>query len=439
MESGDYAAAYAIAQEGTEDKGVDGPFWQNEAGALALLTGQTPQAVAHLEAADNGYNDVARRLYGASAADTAKAVLYNDTAMPYAPESPDRVFIQLYKAFAYGALGKTSAMRVELNRARQRQNDWFYRCSKEIAAQADDADKARAQAAENAARTALKDRPAPKTLDADTMRAVANSTAAAKTFASLRGFGNAYAAHVAGVFRWCMGDNSLNDLTMAAALAPDNAYAQADAVSERQGAKPENRVWLYVEDGLAPRRVPNPITIPYPSLAGHGQGIGTLSFNLPKLVPRNPAAAGYSVNGTALQELADVDALAQDAFDRAYPGMLARQIARTMSRVAAQEGGHAALRHSDGGALIALLFDVGMIVYDVATNEADLRCADLLPKRVWMAALPRPADGMLRLAPTGGQASIAILLPAQGNTLVRVRRPTATGPYSVHIVPLNAN
>lgn len=431
--AGQTSKAYADASDAAKNDNADTTFWQAEAGTLALMDGHPSAAIPHLDAADNGFNDVARRRYGASALDTAKAVSVNDTLMPYAPVGLDRIFANLYKALAYGAAGRPEAMRVELNRARQRQQEWFFHCTKAIA-DAESANSVQRQLAQREAAQRVGDA---KPLDADTAMSIANgSTRAAQLFGRLKGFGNAYAAHLAGVTRWCAGDASLNDLAMAAALAPQNAYAQADNASEHKGGKPSGRVWVYVEDGLSPRRVSRPITIPYPSIAGHLNGIGTISFNVPSLENRPAAAGGYTVNGVALQPIQDVEALAHDQFRRAYPGILARQIARTVLRVTAQESGHAALRHGGNDPLLILLYDLAMISYDLSTNDADLRCADLLPKTVWMAALPRPQDGVLNLRPSG-EAAITIRLSPKGNTAVWVRLPHAKSRATVLTVDLD--
>lgn len=424
---GQTTVAYEAAADVARKENADTNFWQAEAGALALMAGLSSSAAVHLDAADNGFNDVARRRYGASALDVVKAVAVNDTLMPYAPEGLDRVFANLYKALAYGVAGRPEAMRVELNRARQRQQEWFYRCTKAIVEQGE------AEVVREAERTVGK---AP-VADAATVRAVANGEAwAAALFGRLRGFGNAYAAHVAGVTRWCAGDASLNDLAMAAAWAPGNVYAQADAASERKGGRPSARVWVYVEDGLAPRRRSRPVTIPYPSLAGHLNGVGTLSFNVPTLETRPAAAGGYAANGVALQPLQDVEALARDQFRRAYPGILARQIARTVTRVAVQESGHATLRHGGNEPLLLFLYDMAMLIFDVSTNEADVRCADLLPKTVWMASLPRPQGGVLSLEPQGG-TPVTVRLEPKGNVLVWVRRAVPGGRATVMILDLD--
>lgn len=432
---GDYDAAYRDAASAAEKGGVDAPFWSAEAGALALMRGEPEAAIGHLDAADNGFNDVARRRYGASAADTAAALAANDCLLPYAPEGLDRVFANLYKALAYGAAGDAAAMRVELNRARQRQYEWFYRCSEDIA-EATPADLSPSEAkwvrqqADKAAQAA-------EPLSAAVAEAAsAEGAEVARLFGNLRGFGNAYAAHVAGVARWCAGDSPRNDLAMAAALAPGNAAAQADLAAERRGERPHARVWVYVEDGLAPRRTEVSMSLPYPSLAGRFNGIGTLSFAVPRLETRPAAAAGYAANGVALRPLADVEALARDQFARAWPGILARQIARTLLRLAAQEGGQAVLHNATDNEFAPLLYSLAMIAWDAGTNAADLRCADLLPKTVWMGAVARPADGVVRVAPAGGR-EIAVRLKGAGNALVWVRRPSAAAPATVMSIDLD--
>ena len=442
VQAGDYAGAYAAAAEAADGDDVDTPFWSAEAGALALMAGTPAAAIPHLDAADNGFNDVARRYNGAGAMDALAATVGNDCALPYAPEGLDRVFANLYKALAYGATGDAGAMRVELNRARQRQYEWFYRCTEDIA-EAETGDLSEDEAKWVRAHVAGETAQVARLSAAVAEAASAESANAARLFGNLRGFGNAYAAHVTGVARWCAGDASRNDLAMAAALAPGNAAAQADLAAEKAGRRPQGRVWVYVEDGLAPHRVEVSDTFAYPSIAGHLQGIGTISYAVPKLRARAAASSSYSANGVALQPLLDVDALAQDQFDRAWPGILTRQIVRTLTRVAAHEVGQAVIyagsKNSDNELAwlaASLAYSAAVAAWDVSTNEADLRCADLLPKTVWMGALPRPADGVVRVDPAGGR-TVSVRLRGTGNALVWVRRPTAAGPATVMTIDLD--
>ena len=60
VQMGDYSSAYAAAAEAATGDDVDTPFWSAEAGALALMAGTPAAAIPHLDAADNGFNDVAR-------------------------------------------------------------------------------------------------------------------------------------------------------------------------------------------------------------------------------------------------------------------------------------------------------------------------------------------------------------------------------------------
>ena len=436
VQRGEVAAAYTAAAEAASEDGVDQVYWQETAGTLAMWLGNPTVAVAHLSAADDGFNDVARRRYGATAGDTAKTLAVNDCLLPYAPEGPDRVFVNLYKAVAYGVQQKPGAMRVECNRVRQRQMEWFGVCAGEIASAADGKDlstkqrKAVSQTVQKETKVAA--------LSPQASHAISEeSSSAAKYFTALQGFGNAYAAHLVGVARWCAGDSPRNDLAMAEALAPGVKTVAQDAAMAERGGRPQGRVWIYVEDGLAPKRVGRPYSIPYPSIAGHGAGIGTISFDVPKLVKRAGVSGNYTVNGTALERLADVDALAEDAFNREWPQIIARQVARTILRVTIHETGQAIIRNQTGNELAPLLFSLGMAVYDVSTNAADLRCADLLPKSVWVGALARPADGQLTLRGNGVPA-LSVKLNAAGNALVWVRYATRGSAPTVMVVDLDA-
>lgn len=436
--TGRYDEAYQEAAKLAAEDNADQAFWSEEAGVLALMTGKPQEAVHHLNAADDGFNDVARRRYGSSAMDTAAALAVNDCTLPYAPDGVDRVFVNIYKALAYGMQQKPESMRVELNRARQRQIEWFGVCAGDIAEKgasdlSKDDQKAVAEVTAGQAKKAK--------LAAGVAGVVSQEgTGAARHFVQLQGFGNAYASHLAGITRWCAGDSSRNDLAMASALAPQAAVVASDARGVTTGRAPAGRVWVYVEDGLGPRREGRPFTLPLPSIAARGRGVTTISFDVPKLVQREWASGGgWSVAGAGdLALLADVDALMEDQFDRAWAGIIARQVARTLLRVAVSEGGQAALRQTAGGELAAFGWGVAVSLYDVATNAADLRCADLLPKGVWVGALARPDNGHLELQARNG-VRVPVDLPAasQKNAVVWVRLPARNARPVVAVIELD--
>ncbi len=438
VSAGDYASAYENASAAAGKAGPSGAdinYWNAEAGTLALWCKDLPGAVNYLDEADNGFNHEARRLIGAGAAAQAAAIATNDCVLNYAPEGLDRVFVNLYKALAYGGSNDPRAMRVELNRVRQRQNEWFYLCTKDIAKQESQLSSMSATERTIAQKT-LKgaEKVSVAMLEKEAASAVSSEQpAAVRFFARLQGFGNAYASHVTGVTRWCAGDASRNDLAQAAALAPSNRFVAEDA-SRAGSSSPKNRVWVYVEDGLAPRRHEKSMILPYPSIAGRANAISTITFSVPRLEERAAAASGYTVNGTRLEVLADIDALAKDQFNRAWTGILVRQIARTVSRVIAQEATQAALRKQDPA--VSFVAGLALAAYDISMNAADLRCADLLPKKVWMGALERPANGKLTVTPQG-QKAITVTLKSSGNALLWVRKPSRQAPATVVEIDLD--
>ncbi len=437
--SGQYERAYTQTAGWADDAGLDGAdtnFWNADAGTLALMAGRPQQAVAHLEVADNGFNDEARRVYGSSAMDTVAEVLVSDCVTAYAPEGVDRVFVNLYKAFAYGVQGNLSGLRVELNRARERQFEWFYTCATDLQEQQEEL-KSLSKEERELAVSALSNAEQKQLvrLDAAAMSAiVSESASSADRFAYLKGFGNAYAAHLAGITRWCAGDSSRNDLAMAHALAPANSYVTQDHALAKSGQAPTNRVWVYIEDGLAPRRVSNQVVLPYVA-GGSTAGLRTITFDMPKLKDRTLGSSSYTVNGQPVELLLNVDGLVHDQFDRLWAGILTRQIARTVVRVAAQEALYRVAESQTDNGLVFLAMSILFAGYDVATNVADLRCADLLPKNVWMASIERPANGVVTLKTAEGQ-QLQIPLQSKGNTLLWVRKPSIVAAPTVLVVDL---
>ncbi len=438
--SGNYKKAYQDAVALANDAGgagADTNYWNADAGTLALLCKDWQGALHHLDTADNGFNDEARRVIGAGVVSHGVAIATNDGVMNYAPEGVDRVFVNLYKAIAYGKVGNLRAMRVELNRVRQRQNEWFYFCTKDIAkqalqlaAQSKEERQITQQTLQNVSTTAV------ELVSTRVAQEVAlEQPSAIHFFERLRGFGNAYASHLTGITRWCAGDSSRNDLAMAAALAPENRFVVKDCV-DAERKEPTNRIWVYVEDGLAPKRVSKSMTVSYPSIGSRGLGISTMSFDMPELKRRMSAALGYRVNGVPLEPLADIETLVEDQFNRAKTGILVRQIARTVSRVIAQEVTQAVLYQQDKNGFLPLLASLLFIFYDVSTTAADLRCADLLPKTVWMGALERPVNGRVTITPQGLEG-MTVTLTSTGNALLWVRKPSRQAPATLIEIELD--
>ncbi len=450
---GDYVSAYdqaaTLAEDASPD-GADANFWQVDAGTLALMTGDLQGATKHLEAADQGFNDEGRRLIGAGAVDQSKAILTSDCLLNFAPEGNDRVFVNLYKALAYGGEQDLRSMRVELNRVRHRQNEWFYVCTKAIAQQEEElAALSRKEREAVLATVNRASSPSVGVLDLSVAAKTASeSQDATRFFTRLRGYGNAYASHLTGVARWCMGDASRNDLLMAQALAPYNAFVKQDCALAEKGV-PSGRVWIYVEDGLASKRVAKSMTLPYLSIASKGTAASTIHLEVPVLKSRQSAASLYTVNGVELNVLTDVDALVKDQFDRAWIGILTRQVARTLTRILAQEATQAAIRQrakkqeqagetakarqtQSLAGIVGILFSL----FDQAMSAADLRCGDLLPKWVWMGAIERPSNGQVTIVPRGSAAT-TVKLRSKGNAVLWVRKPSAAAPMKVIEIDLD--
>ena len=75
---------------------------------------------------------------------------------------------------------------------------------------------------------------------------------------------------------------------------------------------------------------------------------------------------------------------------------------------------------------------IAVAAYSAARRGADTRCWSSLPKSVYVARVPRPADGVLDIRADGAPAVQVNLKP--GNSMVFVRKPSRAAAPSVKVV-----
>ena len=238
-----------------------------------------------------------------------------------------------------------------------------------------------------------------------------------------------------GVFRWLSGDGDERGFFKdAASLRPGNSVVRGDLEACEAGAKPQDWVWVYVEDGLGPEREKWRIDLPLALIPYAGRYVMYAGLALPRLVERPPAASSWSVAGTKMEVIADVNALAKIEYDVYMRGALAREITRTVIDVGVQAAlGIAADNVGDWRAKTALkASQVAVAGYSFARRGADTRCWPTLPRTVYLARVKRPADGNLTVTADGIDV-VRAQLPA-GSSMVFVRKPSAAAAPSVKVV-----
>ena len=114
---GNYAsAAEEPAELGAKENG-DRLMWRLMAASAYDLAGDTDNALANFDVAEDIMIENDKSSVFSQTADAAYAMMLNDKYFPYDGGGQDRIFTCLYKAIAYGARNDFGAARTELNRA----------------------------------------------------------------------------------------------------------------------------------------------------------------------------------------------------------------------------------------------------------------------------------------------------------------------------------
>ncbi len=178
------------------------------------------------------------------------------------------------------------------------------------------------------------------------------------------------------------------------------------------------RLVVVVEDGLVPPRVE--ISIPYPLTSTDSIGmiaLPTYAAPVPPAPPVRVALDGQPLASTA--PICNVGALAARALAEQMPGILARQLVRAVAKGAAAKAAH------DQGGSAGQLAELAVLIYSLASEQADLRSWLTLPAHVQVfSAYVEPGDRQVTLAGTGGGTAWAgpVTLRAGKTTMIHVTR-----------------
>lgn len=375
------------------------------------------------------------------------AMLCNDKAFDYDGGGLDRVFTCVYRAIDFMALGNRDYARVEFNRALQYQSNWLYDRRRDIAA-AEEKMRSDVSAYQRQQKTNAQDH-------SGTVRGVLANDSFAATIRQNTGYDpatsgnvnqlpqaaycNAYATHLAGVFRWLNGDGGRDELKLAASLKPGSQILARDFAECDQGARPQNQVWIWVEDGLCPTRDEWRLNLPLVLLPFVGRYLPYAGMALPVLRMRNNAANNWTatVGGVVAPflEVEDVDRLVRAEYDVYMSGALPREITRAVVKAGVQVAlGVTADNVNDGNTRLALkLSQYAATAWAASTVGADIRSWTALPKRVLALRLDRPEDGCIHIQ--SDVQPIVLNLP-EGNSMVFIRRTSSAASAVVKVVSL---
>ena len=448
--SGDYAKATSIATEEIKDGDKDELMWRLMAGGASRLAGDSETAIAQFDKAEDVMIDHDGTSVFAKGATGTWAMMTNDKAFPYDGGGQDRIMTCLYKAIDFAAVGKPDAARTELNRAAQHQENWLYERRKEIADAQERLEKD-AEAYKKEKETGSVAVPKDKAVDSGKVvdGAFANADFAAQVKAH-SGFDmakdgildnvqtndwiNPYPSHVTGVFRWLNGDECRNYLKDAAMYSPSNPTASRDFAEIERGVKPQNQVWVWLEEGLGPKREEWRIDLPLVLIPYVNRFVLYAGMAFPRLAYRQSAGTGWQVGTAQMTELVDMDAKLKTEFDVYFRAALTRELTRTAVKVGSQVAlGVVAENLNDWRTQYALkASQLAVAAWAASTVGADTRSWTTLPKKVHVARIDRPADGKVVLS--GANGPLAEINVPPGNSMVFVSKPSPQAVPSVKVV-----
>jgi len=410
--AGNHDAALAITSGKVKQASAgDALVWEVEDAAIRRAAGRFDESEAAFE---NAYNRYLAALDAAKIriAQGGAAMLSTPANLPYDGTGYDGIMINTYQVLNALQKNDKPGARVHLTRAYVLQQEIVQENAKRI---------------EQEMEAAGKDANIKKNLDNRESlfeHATAEMAPVQSEVNAYADYVNPFTVYLDGLFHLTQAnDNSdieraRKSLERAAAFAPSNAALQHDLkhASEAVG-KPHLPPSVYVmfETGMAPSLEQVRIDIPIIITVVSYVGISYPKLRLtPEFIPYLNVAAG---TGRGRSELvASMDAIVAREFKNNFPSTLTKAIAAAVTKTVASTAANIAAAKSNN-AWVKLGSQISTAVYQAATNVADTRSWQTLPKEFQVCRLDMPASREITLSSPHRHWQQAVqLIP--GNTVV---------------------
>lgn len=207
-------------------------------------------------------------------------------------------------------------------------------------------------------------------------------------------------------------------LSRANGMVPENSFVTQDLKNAEFGTIPKNTVWVFIEDGFAPKLTEDRLSLPIL----HGDGLTTVTIAISE-----PVFSNNVVHIDNAQELANVDAMFMTEYGEYRINEALRSFASATGRVALQTAMYNS--RSDKAPLMGLL----STLYSEFTNSAEVRTWATLPKTISVLRVPNNKSGLIELR-SNGKLLKNVNVPTSGNYLIYVR--TAPTGYDIKTIKL---
>ena len=349
-----------------------------------LITADSLFHANEFAASDAAYEEFNHRNIDLTSGDLGRevgALLAGNLANDYRPYMSDALFVSYYQLWNALALGNHDDARVIINQSYARQQDM----SREYDALVQQIQSERADNTDLAER-----------LDSENSQ-----------WRAFRDIMNPALMYLSGLYFLNVGDyaNAKTYLRRADGMAGNNKYVKSDLRAANAHTTPKNTVWVFVEDGFAPKlredRMDTFVVFP--------TGPATLSVAVsePLFAAPMPMVDGAEI-------VADVDALFMTEYTQYRVNEALRAFASAVSKAALQS----ALYNSDSDS--APLMGLLATMYTLSTTNAEVRTWATLPQRISVWRTTNDKTGLLEIK-SGGNLVVTAEIPSAGNYLVYVR------------------
>lgn len=300
----------------------------------------------------------------------------------YKPYMMDSLFVSYYQLWTALATGRYNDARVIINQSYARQQDMSI---------------------------AYK-----KTLEENQKALQGNEELASKldtgnsVWTAYRDIMNPALMYLSGIYFLTSGDfvDAQTYLDRAAGMEAANPFIKQDAELAKKHEVPTNTIWVFVEDGFAPKLHETRITLPI--FTSNGTSFATIALSEPIFMNNFT-----SIDGA--KNLADIDAM----FMTEYKEYRANDALRAMSSMAGRLALQTSMYNSHSSA--APLLGFASSLFSLTTSGAEVRTWATLPKTISVLRMKNDKTGLIELR-SGGNLVSSISVPKRnGNYLVYVR------------------
>ena len=423
-------------------------MWRLEAGGMKFHLGRYKESLAEFRIAEKliGEYDERASLSARDLGAEAGAAVTNLNALPYRGLCRDRIMLAVFKSLAYLGAGREDAFRAQLRRLRAEQKkvqDDYQKFFEQEKARLAKERKDNPAAARKAASAASQ-------ITGSENREYNEGLAEVRRTAH-RGYGNFL--NPAAIYLSGLG--SLRDGNF------DNARIDFARLCQAMPGNETFRRYLATVTRLAGRSLPadlhaEPFDFPvdrdcvYVLFAnGRSAALKQIAIYVPimtawpmcEFYPAQFAGMTVTANGQryTTTPLADMDGILAQEYQERLPGMIARIVISTLIKEAAYYGGLVAVSQanmdSTAKAVALAGIAVGGAAYRVATNTADTRTWEILPKEFQLTQLPMPADRQVAVE-LPGKAALTVRIPPQCRSAILLVSAPDPSNVTCHVLPM---